>query len=86
VVSQSLCIPRIEQFLKQYAKSSTRLSYQSGVLAFLSFIYGFNRKGKRISDEEKVKLETLAYRFFVGGRDCKICVADTSGRIPHTTR
>ncbi len=62
-------MPRIEQFLKQYAKSSTRSSYQSGVLAFLTFIYGFNRKGKRISDDEKVKLETLADRYFVEGRD-----------------
>ena len=62
-------MPRIEQFLKQYAKSSTRSSYQSGVLAFLTFIYGFNRKGKRISDDEKVKLETFADKYFVEGRD-----------------
>jgi len=62
-------MPRIEQFLKQYAKSSTKSSYQSGVLAFLTFIYGFNRKGKRISDDEKVKLETFADKYFVEGRD-----------------
>ncbi|HUW85910.1 MAG TPA: hypothetical protein VMV55_03435 [Methanoregula sp.] len=62
-------MPRIEKFLKQYSKSSTRSSYQSGILAFLSFIYGFNRKGKRISDDEKVKRETLTDRYLVEGRD-----------------
>jgi integrase len=60
---------RIASFLKQYSKSSTRSSYQSGVTAFLSFIYQFNRKGKRISDDEKVQLETLADRYFIEGRD-----------------
>lgn len=62
-------MPRIEQFLKQYSKSSTRSSYQSGILAFLSFIYQFARKAKRISDDEKGKFETLADRYFVEGRD-----------------
>jgi integrase len=60
---------RISPFLKQYSKSSTRSSYQSGVTAFFSFIYQFNRKGKRISDEEKTQLEILADRYFVEGRD-----------------
>ena len=60
---------RIERFLKQYSKSSTRSSYQSGVLAFLSFIYGFNRIGKRISDDEKIEFENLADRYFVEERD-----------------
>jgi len=60
---------RMEQFLKQYSKASTKSSYRSGVLAFLSFLYGFHRQGKRISDEEKQQMETLADRYFIEGRD-----------------
>jgi hypothetical protein len=56
--------------LKQYSGSSTGAGYQSCELAFLSFIYGFNRKGKRISDEEKIIFENLADRYFV--EDCGI--------------
>ncbi|MHB8052068.1 MAG: hypothetical protein ACYDEZ_02005 [Methanoregula sp.] len=58
---------RIEQFLKQYSRSATRAIYQSGVLAFLSFIYGFNREGKRISDNERTTFENLADRYFYQG-------------------
>lgn len=89
-ISQSPCMARIEQFLKQYSKPSTRSSYQSGVLAFLSFIYGFNRIGKRISDDEKKGFENLAERYFVEERDyeqdlinfsneCKAHYAPTTG-------
>jgi hypothetical protein len=39
------------------------------VLAFLSFIYGLNRIGKRISDDEKIEFENLADRYFVEERD-----------------
>jgi hypothetical protein len=39
------------------------------VLAFLSFIYGLNRIGKRISDDEKREFENLADRYFVEERD-----------------
>ncbi|MCX6692864.1 MAG: hypothetical protein NTW33_12685, partial [Methanoregula sp.] len=60
---------RIEQFLKQYSRSSTRSSYYSSVVAFLSFIYGFNREGKRITDDEKKTIENLSDRYFVEDRD-----------------
>ena len=69
---------RIVSFLKQYSNSSTKSSYQSGILAFLSFIYGFNRKGKRISDDEKGKLEILADRYFVEARDYEQDLIDFS--------
>ena len=55
--------------MKQYSRYATRASYQSGVLAFLSFIYGFNRQGKRISDVERIAFENLADRYFVEDRD-----------------
>ncbi|WAC04024.1 MAG: tyrosine-type recombinase/integrase [Methanoregula sp.] len=60
---------RMEQFLKQYSRSSTRSSYYSSVVAFLSFIYGFNREGKRITDDEKKTIENLSERYFVEDRD-----------------
>jgi hypothetical protein len=69
---------RIELFLKQYSKSSTRSSYQVGVLAFLSFIYAFNREGKRISVEEREKFETLADRYFIEGRNYESDLIDFS--------
>jgi hypothetical protein len=38
-------------------------------MAFLSFIYNFNRKAKRVSEEERKNLENLADRYFVEGKD-----------------
>jgi hypothetical protein len=40
------------------------LGYLSGVLAFLSFLYGFNRKAKRISDEKCLPLKSSGPVFF----------------------
>jgi hypothetical protein len=52
-------------FLNQYSKPPIRSSQRSGVLAFLSCIYRFDRKGKRITDDGRVKFESLADRCFV---------------------
>ena len=60
---------RIEGFLDQYAKPATRSSYRGGVYAFLSFLYGFERQGKRISDDEKNVAEALADKYFLEGRN-----------------
>ncbi|MCX6682155.1 MAG: tyrosine-type recombinase/integrase [Methanoregula sp.] len=60
---------RIASFLGQYSVSSTRSSYYSGVIAFLSFTYGFTRKGKRVSEKEKEKFEDFADRYFREKRD-----------------
>lgn len=60
---------RIAPFLEQYSKSSTRSGYRVGVSAFLSFIYQFTCKGKRVSDEEKEQFEILADRYFIEGRN-----------------
>jgi integrase len=60
---------RISSFLNQYAKSSTRSSYQSGVLSFLSYIYDIRRKGKSVSTEERAQYEDLADRYFIESRD-----------------
>jgi hypothetical protein len=38
-------------------------------MAFLSFIYNFNRKAKRVSEEERKNFENLADRSFVEERD-----------------
>ena len=55
---------RVSGFLDQYPKPSTRNGYQSGIIAFFSFIYNFKRKGKRISDNEKKQMEILADKYF----------------------
>ena len=60
---------RIGNFLEQYSKSATQAGYRSGVLAFLSFIYNFNRQSKKVSESEMAQLEQLADRYFIEGRD-----------------
>jgi hypothetical protein len=60
---------RMSVFLKQYSKPAPRSGYQSGVMAFLSFIYGFNRKGKRISLHEKEKMEISDDQYFLKDRN-----------------
>ncbi len=71
-------MPRIEQFSNQYSGSSIRSSYQSGVLAFLPFIYGLAWKAKRITDEDTVKFETLANRYFIEERNYEPDLIDFS--------
>gem|GEM_PF-5612750 len=80
VVNQLPRMARIASFLKQYSKSSTRSSYQCGVLAFLSFIYDLPREGKRISDKEKAQREILADQYFVEGRDYEKDLINFSNR------
>lgn len=81
---------RISSFLEQYPKSATRAGYRSGVLAFLSFIYDFKRKSKKVSEDELIQLENLADRYFVEDRDheqdliafskyCGVNLAPTTG-------
>jgi len=61
-------MPKIGEFLGQYS-ASTRNGYQSSIVSFFSFVYHFNRIGKRISDSERKELELLADKYFMEGRD-----------------
>lgn len=60
---------RISSFLEQYPKNATRAGYRSGVLAFLSFIYDFKRKSKKVSEDELIHLDNLADRYFIEDRN-----------------
>jgi len=86
---------RIASFLNQYAIAGTRSSYRGGVYAFLTSLYGFARKGKRITDDEKLKFETYAERYFLETHDhsqdliqfanfCSKKYAPTTGNYYHT--
>jgi len=41
-------------------------------MAFLTSLYGFDREGKRITDEKNLRIEGLGDRYFVEDRNHKI--------------
>ncbi len=57
------------EFLELYAKKSTKDVYRAGIFEFLDFIYGRQRKGKRVTKEEKEKYEELSKQYFNEERD-----------------
>ena len=57
---------RVTPSREQYSQSPTRSDGQSGVLAYLSFIYRLPREGKRISDEETGRMKIPACQYFTG--------------------
>jgi len=55
---------KIAEFLELYSKKTTKSSYRTGVLHFLDFVYGKQRKGSRVrSERELEKYEKLAERY-----------------------
>jgi integrase len=88
---------RIGKFLEQYTKTATRSGYRSAVLAFLSFIYGMKRDGKKIiRTDEFNELEHLADRYFIEDRNyeadliafskhCEAAYAPTTGTYYHSS-
>lgn len=87
---------RITKFLEQYAKPATRSGYRSAVLAFLSFIKGVPRDGKKIiRTDEFNELEHQADRYFIEDRNyeadliafarhCETAYAPTTGSYYHS--
>ena len=71
---------RISEFLSQYTKSATRSGYQSGVRAFLSFIYGLPPVDKiSAGGDRTARLEELADRYFLEDRNYVQDLIDFSG-------
>jgi integrase len=62
---------RIEKFISLYPKQTTRSSYKSAIYNFLDVVFGVKiRKAKfHVSDEENMKYEELAGRYFNEERD-----------------
>jgi len=72
---------RIADFLDQYQTRGTRYSYQTGVYAFLSYIYNFKRdtnRSQRVAAEDRIQLETFAERYFTDSRNFEKDVIDFS--------
>jgi len=60
---------KIEEFLELYAKPNTKGVYRAGILEFFDFLYGKQRKGKRVRKEEMLKYEELADEYLKEKRD-----------------
>jgi integrase len=87
---------RIANFLEQYSKPATRSGYRSAVLAYLSFINGVVRDGKKIiRTDELNQYENLADRYFIEDRNyeadliqfskhCGTAYAPTTGTYYHS--
>lgn len=60
---------KIESFLELYAKENTKGVYRAGLLEFFDFLYGKQRKGKKVRKEEMLSYEKLAERYLNEGRD-----------------
>jgi integrase len=54
---------KISDYLKHYDNESTAGGYSSAIYSFIDFIYGKQRKGKRVTAEEKEQYEKLVDRY-----------------------
>jgi integrase len=54
---------KISDYLKHYDNQSTAGGYSSAVYSYIDFIYGKQRKGIRVTAEEKEKYETLVEKY-----------------------
>ena len=59
----------LNEFLDFYPSKNTKRVYKSGIFKFLEVIYGISRKGQRLSETERIKLEELADQYFSEERD-----------------
>lgn len=57
------------EFLELYRNDNTRWGYQSVLHIFVEFIYKIERKGNRITNEEKAHFSELINRYFTENRD-----------------
>jgi len=60
---------KIADYLKHYNNPSTAGGYTSAVYAFIDFIYGNQRKGKKVTHEEKEIYENLVDRYIEDKRN-----------------
>jgi integrase len=54
---------KIADYLKHYNNASTAGGYSSAVYSYLDFIYGKQRKGARVTEDEKEKYEDLVENY-----------------------
>jgi integrase len=54
---------KISDYLKHYDNQSTAGGYSSAVYSFIDFVYGPQRKGKRVTAEEKEQYEQLVEKY-----------------------
>jgi integrase len=60
---------KIADYLKHYDNQSTATGYSAAVYSFLDFIYGRQRKGSRVTTEEKTKYEKLVDKYLKDKRN-----------------
>lgn len=60
---------KIADYLKHYNNASTAGGYSSAVYLYLDFIYGKQRIGARVTEEEKEKYETLVDKYLEENRN-----------------
>ena len=63
---------KIADYLKHYSNALTAGGYSSTVYSFLDYIYGKQRNGARVTDDEKGKYEKLVDKYLKSNRNDNI--------------
>ncbi|MGA2122464.1 MAG: site-specific integrase [Methanoregula sp.] len=54
---------KLADYLKHYDNQSTAIGYSAAIFSFIDFIYGKQRKGTRVTPEERIKYEKLIDKY-----------------------